>query len=240
MLHDAPDLASAAVRVDDCWNRIGTRGDHSCPRLADYSRCLNCPVFAQGAARLLDRPLNDADLAGRQRESETAGTPEACASRDRAATQSALAFRIAAEWLALPTHVLREVDDIRAIHSLPHQRSRAVLGVVNVRGALTIAVSLGQLLNMERAADAPQGAPQIARIGYPRMLVAAHDSEPVAFPVDEVEGVIRYAPADLLPVPATLAHAAASHARGVLAWRGGSIGVIDPARLFDSIARSLR
>ncbi|CAD6526521.1 chemotaxis protein CheW [Paraburkholderia sabiae] len=229
MLHDAPDLATATVRVDDCWNRIGTRGDNSCPRLADYSRCLNCPVFAQGAARLLDRPLSDEDLTPQR-------NADADAARENAESQSALAFRIAGEWLALPTRVLREVDDIRAIHSLPHQRSRAVLGVVNVRGALTIAVSLGELLNMERAADTPPSA----RNGYPRMLVAAHDSEPVAFPVDEVEGVIRYADTALLPVPATLAHATASHARGVLAWRDGTIGLLDPARLFDSIARSLR
>ncbi len=233
MLHDAPDLASpATVRVDDCWNRIGTRGDNTCPRLADYSRCLNCPVFAQGAARLLDRPLSDADLASRRHTDTASGE----ASRQEAAVHSALAFRIAGEWLALPTPVLREIDDIRAIHSLPHQRSRAVLGVVNVRGALTIAVSLGELLNVEHAAD-PQRS---ARNGYPRMLVAAHDSEPVAFPVDEVEGVIRYAETALLPVPATLAHATASHARGVLAWRDGSIGLLDPGRLFDSIARSLR
>ncbi|CAG9266099.1 chemotaxis protein CheW [Paraburkholderia caribensis] len=236
MLHDAPDHPGAAVRVDDCWNRIGTRGDNTCPRLADYFRCLNCPVFAQGAAQLLDRPLSATDLASRsQPGAATAASREASAQ-----TQSALAFRIAGEWLALPTRVLRQIDDIRPIHSLPHQRSRAVLGVVNVRGALTVAVSLGELLNMDRAADTKQAA----RNGYARMLVAAHDGEsaapPVALPVDEVEGVIRYADAELLPVPATLAHATASHASGVLAWRGGSVGLIDPARLFESIARSLR
>ncbi|MBN3757030.1 purine-binding chemotaxis protein CheW [Paraburkholderia sp. Tr-20389] len=232
MLHDAPDLASATLRIDDCWNRIGTRGDNSCPRLADYSRCLNCPVFAQGAAHLLDRPLSDADLTPRLNADEASGV----AYGNDAATHSALAFRIAGEWLALPTRVLREVDDIRAIHSLPHQRSRAVLGIVNVRGALTLAVSLGELLNMEPAANARA----VARNGYARMLVAAHDSEPVAFPVDEVEGVIRYADTAVLPVPATLAHATASHARGVLVWRDQTVGLLDPARLFDSIARSLR
>ncbi|HWT37907.1 MAG TPA: chemotaxis protein CheW [Paraburkholderia sp.] len=235
MLHDAPDFASAAVRIDDCWNRIGTRGDNTCPHLADYSRCLNCPVFAQGAARLLDRPLSDAELAPRRTDATNRES-----SHEDAAVHSALAFRIAGEWLALPTRVLREVDDIRAIHSLPHQRSRAVLGVVNVRGALTIAVSLGEMLNMEPATDSQRST----RNGYPRMLVATHDSEPVAlpvaFPVDEVEGVIRFADTALLPVPATLAHATASHARGVLAWRDGTIGLLDPARLFDSIARSLR
>ncbi|ACC74470.1 chemotaxis protein CheW [Paraburkholderia phymatum] len=233
MLHDAPDVASATVRIDDCWNRIGTRGDNTCPRLADYSRCLNCPVFAQRAARLLDRPLSDADVAPRRHAGEVSGVAPA----EDTATDSALAFRIAGEWLALPTRVLREVDAIRAIHSLPHQRSRAVLGIVNVRGALTLAVSLGELLNMEPAAHAQA----VARNGHARMLVAAHDSEPpVAFPVDEVEGVIRYADATLLPVPATLAHATASHARGVQVWRDQAIGVLDPARLFDSIARSLR
>ncbi|MEX3937599.1 chemotaxis protein CheW [Paraburkholderia phymatum] len=237
MLHGAPDIASLPLRVDDCWNRIGTRGDKSCPRLAEHARCLNCPVFEQGAARLLDRPLS-AELAQRAH----AGTPtddetsRVHASREDAATQSALAFRIAGEWLALPTSVLREVDVIRAIHSLPHRRTRAVLGVVNVRGALTIAVSLGELLNMDHAADARQSA----RNGYARMLVAARDSEPVAFPVDEVEGVVRYAEAALLPVPATLARATAAHARGVLARRDRTIGLLDPARLFDSIARSLR
>jgi chemotaxis-related protein WspD len=233
MLHDAPETARATratLQVDDCWNRIGVRGDKSCPKLAEVSRCLNCPVFAQGAARLLDQPMSEADLAPRA---------DAHAATDDArheTTHSALAFRIGGEWLALPTTVLHEIDDIRAIHSLPHRRSRAVLGIVNVRGALTIAISLGELLNMERTADAGVSARKV----YARMLVAAHDSHPVAFPVDEVEGIVRYADAALLPVPTTLAHATASHARGVLAWRGGTIGLLDPARLFESIARSLR
>ena len=34
--------------------------------------------------------------------------------------------------------------------------------------------------------------------------------------------------------------AATAHARGVLAWRETTIGLLDADRLFDSIARSLR
>jgi chemotaxis-related protein WspD len=232
MLQAAPEMSGAAARVDDCWNRIGTRGDNSCPRLAEHSRCLNCPVFAHRAAELLDRPLSDAELASTQRTRQA----NDLAAREAATTQSALAFRVADEWLALPTHVLRQVDDIRPIHSLPHRRNRAVLGVVNVRGALTIAVSLGELLNVERTTEARPAT----RNGYARMLVAAHHGEPVAFPVDEVEGVVRFAESALLPVPATLAHATAFHARGVLNWRDTAIGLLDAERLFDSIARSLR
>lgn len=72
------------------------------------------------------------------------------------------------------------------------------------------------------------------------MLVAAHRGEPAAFPVDEVEGMLRFPASALLPVPSTLTHATALHARGVLAWRETTIGLLDADRLFDSIARSLR
>jgi chemotaxis-related protein WspD len=72
------------------------------------------------------------------------------------------------------------------------------------------------------------------------MLVAAHRGEPVAFPVDEVEGVVRYAASSLLPVPTTLANASASHSRGVIAWNERTIGLLDTDRVFESLARSLR
>jgi chemotaxis-related protein WspD len=236
----------AAVLIHDCWNRIGTRGDGSCPKLAEHSRCLNCPVFEEAAATLLDRPLSDADLAeaaaatraaSPDETSDTSGTAARDAIGVKPATlHSALVFRIADEWLALPTAALRQVDDVRPIHSLPHRRNRVVLGLVNIRGTLTVAASLGELLRLDRAAAPEHGS----RNSYARMLVAAHRGEPVAFPVDEVEGVLRFPTTALMPVPTTLAHSSASHARGVLAWRDTMIGLLDPDRVFDSLARSLR
>jgi len=41
--------------VDDCWNRIGIRGDKSCGQLAGHVHCRNCPVYATAAKRILDR-----------------------------------------------------------------------------------------------------------------------------------------------------------------------------------------
>lgn len=247
MAHGAIETTSTLIFVDDCWNRIGTRGDSSCPKLAEHFRCLNCPVFAQAAARLLDRPLSDADLAESAARSaavtpqalsheQATPKPEASEAQNDPASHSALVFRIADEWLALPSAALRQVDDIRPIHSLPHRRNRVVLGLVNIRGALTVAASLGELLHLDRAA----GGKYAARNSYARMLVAAHRGEPVAFPVDEVEGVVRFAASALLPVPTTLAHASASHARGVLVWRERNVGLLDTDRLFESLARSLR
>ncbi len=232
------DRAGITMRIDDCWNRIGTRGDGSCPRLREHTRCLNCPVFEQGAAALLDRALGDADLDAAAEANQAVA--RAVARRDRADVQedahAVLVFRVADEWLGLPAAALRQVDTPRAIHPLPHRRNGTVLGLVNIRGTLTVAVSLADLLHLDHAGTGKHAT----RNAYARMLVAAHRGEPAAFPVDEVEGMLRFPASVLLPVPSTLTHATALHARGVLAWRETTVGLLDADRLFDSIARSLR
>ncbi|GAB7521404.1 chemotaxis protein CheW [Paraburkholderia sp. 2C] len=248
------DLPAIETSVDDCWNRIGTRGDQSCPALAEWTRCLNCPVFERAAARLLDRPVADAMGDGAV-DAQRAASPaqpgdapgEAAQSSE---THSAVFFRVADEWLALPTDALRRIEDLRPIHSLPHRRNRVVLGLVNVRGALTVAVSLGELLRLDRsaaakpasnaAAGAASGAHALRSAGYARMLVVAHDGDPIVFPVDEVHGVVRYAAGALKPVPDTLTRSSAAHAAGVLAWQGKTVGVLDAARVFASLTQSLQ
>lgn len=236
--HLTPHTPDGAAPLDTCWNRIGVRGDHSCPRLQQHLRCLNCPVFEQAAARLLDRPAPAPAV--------SADTPAVPAARPdspdkprshphRARGEGSLVFRVGAEWLALPAAVLRQVGDARSVHTLPHRRSAAVLGIVNVRGVLTLAASLAALLHIERGAH--EGTSLKDR---PRLLVTEWAGATTAFPVDEVEGVTAFAAEDLLPAPATLAQSAHRHVRGVVAWRGRSVGVLDADALFDSLARSLR
>jgi chemotaxis-related protein WspD len=262
------DLTDIEANIDDCWNRIGTRGDQSCPALAEWTRCLNCPVFERAAARLLDRPVSDAavDTAADARRiaspeqpgdapvevvnADSSGNSNSSESAQSSQTHSAVVFRVADEWLALPTATLKQIEDLRPIHSLPHRRNRVVLGLVNVRGALTMVVSLGELLRLDRtgaakpASDASPGAEpgaHVSRSGrYARMLVVAHDCEPVVFPVDEVHGVVRYAAGALKPVPDTLTRSSAAHAAGVLGWQGKTVGVLDAARVFASLTQSLQ
>ncbi len=38
------------IAIDDCWNRIGVRGDGSCPELKRHIHCRNCPVYSAAAA----------------------------------------------------------------------------------------------------------------------------------------------------------------------------------------------
>jgi chemotaxis-related protein WspD len=281
MTERVDDLPDTEASLDDCWNRIGTRGDQSCPALAEWTRCLNCPVFERAAARLLDRPVADAvgEVASYVQRAAPPEQPgeapveemnvdgsahsrfreSAHASDQASETQSAVVFRVADEWLALPTEALKQIEDLRPVHSLPHRRNRVVLGLVNVRGALTVAVSLGELLRVDLTADftadltaaakpasnnasagAASGAHATRSGRYARMLVVAHDCEPVVFPVDEVHGVVRYAASALKPVPDTLTRSSAAHAAGVLAWQGKTVGVLDAARVFASLTQSLQ
>ncbi len=69
-MSDALDALARLSEVDDCWNRIGVRGDKTCERLAEHVHCRNCPVHAAAANRLLDRlalpagPMRDAPKDG--------------------------------------------------------------------------------------------------------------------------------------------------------------------------------
>ncbi|KML15182.1 MULTISPECIES: chemotaxis protein CheW [Burkholderia] len=226
------------IDVDDCWNRIGTRGDRTCERLNECLRCLNCPVYAYHAAKLLERPLGGAEMADATRRMSARGAPHV-RDADADTRHAALAFRVADEWLALPIGVLREIAGTRPIHSLPHRRNSAVRGVVNIRGTLRIAISIGALLGLD-VGKGGKGGKGSDDGRFTRLLVAAHQGEPVVFPVDEVEGVLRFGASDWVPVPATVGRASAGLSRGVLSWRGKSVGLLDDDRLFDAVTRSMR
>lgn len=240
------DLTQSAP-IDDCWNRIGVRGDGSCPRLAGYIHCRNCPVHDAAAARVLDRE---------QAVDTNVEHPPLHALTERvtreADTTSWLVFRIGEEWLGLPTAIFQQVAQLRPIHSLPHRRHRAVLGVVNIRGALLVCASLARLFGIasEFAQDGRRDAAQqvVDARDLARLLVVEPAADgtprgdfanPIVFPVDAVDGVHRFARADFQEVPATIASMSASHAIAVTAWKGVTVGLLDAAKLFETLNRSL-
>ncbi len=218
-----------AMVFDDCWNRIGVRGDSSCERLEEYVRCLNCPVFETAAAKLLERPIPLVDLS---RHDLRAPTQVA----SQGATESFLVFRIGDEWLALPTPIFKRIVQTRPIHTLPHRQHRAVLGVVNVQGELLVCLSLAHLLGFEPGTTAPDDK---ARHELPRLLVISREEEHAVFPVDQVDGVHRITLSTFRPPPATLSLAAAAHTRAVAPWHGVTVGLLDADALFDTLNRSL-
>lgn len=220
------DLTLADTQaIDDCWNRIGVHGDKSCPLLVEHIHCRNCSVYSAAATRLLDRYALQQDA----HRGHVADTVD-----EDVATRSLLMFRLGDEWLGIATRCLVEVAPLQPIHSLPHQRSRALLGVANVRGALVACLSLVELLGLEAADSAPSGARSM-----PRMLIIAAQDGPVVVPVDEVDGIhaIDERTLSAASVPGT--QASARYTQGVLQWKGRSLRWLDEAQLLSAVTRSL-
>lgn len=220
---DAMQTAHVPVptTLDDCWNRIGVRGNNTCPALQAHVRCLNCPTYAAAAVAMLDRTVADNDVISSWAASNDTRQEK---------TQSALIFRVGSEWLALPPQVITEVAAQNTIHSLPHQASRAVLGLVNIRGALVLCVSLAHMLHTDSSDKAQNNA---------RLLVVTHQSQKLVFPVDEVFGIHRYNQNELKPAPTTLAHANSSFTRAVMHWNKHTVGLLDCDLLCYALNRSL-
>ncbi|WP_373377299.1 chemotaxis protein CheW [Cupriavidus nantongensis] len=227
-----------AAGVDDCWRRIGVRGDGSCPALAEHAHCRNCPTYAQAAAMLLeaqqlDQALQElpdaADLASAADENGNGS------GNDNAHDASALAclvFRIGDEWLALPTATLGEVTAPCPVHSLPHRRDAAVLGLAAVRGNLLACLSLAHLF------DTGAAQAELDAAGS-RFLILGQGRAAIALPVAEIAGIVRVRRAALQPLPATLARGSARYTQALFLDQGRSVGLLDAAQVRQALARSL-
>jgi len=213
-----------AQAIDDCWNRIGIHGDKSCPLLSEHIHCRNCAVYSTAATRLLDRYALQQD--DRVQVSSTV--------ESEVKTRSLLMFRLGEEWLGLATRCLVEIAPSQAIHSLPHQRSGALLGVANVRGALVACLSLVELLGLDGISNVASGT----RV-MPRMLIIAAHGGPVVVPVDEVDGIHAIDEQILDAASRSGTQASAKYTRGVLQFKGRSLRWLDEEQLLSAVTRSL-
>ena len=193
--------------------------------LEDHIHCRNCAVYSAAATRLLDRYSH-----AQENHEQFHGS---VLQRD-IKTRSILVFRLGEEWLGLASRCLSEVAPAQTIHSLPHQRSRALLGVANVRGALVACISLVELLGLD-------SNPMIAQSSrtVPRMLILAAEGGPVVVPVDEVDGIHAIDERELEAASASGTHANARFTRGVLQWKDRSLRWLDEDQLLSAVHRSL-
>jgi chemotaxis-related protein WspD len=219
--------------VDDCWNRIGVRGDHSCPELPAVIHCHNCPVFARAGQRLFDRPPPPECI-----DEWTAQL----AHQEAGETGDVLAFivfRVGAEWLAFDVQAMVEVAEPRPFHRVPHRRDRVLLGIANIRGELQLCLSLRDLLGIEAGEPGASatGAGTARRTGW--LLVTEHEGRQLALAVDEVAGVWRVPRVAVGKAPATVTGSQSSAARGVFVREDRRVGCLDADQLFDLIRRHL-
>jgi chemotaxis-related protein WspD len=216
--------------VGDCWRRIGVAGDRSCAELQRHVHCRNCDVYASAAQRSLQRPVEPdyRDAWGR----ELARPEPLPAARDAAA----LAFRIGAEWLAVPVALASAVAPPAPVHRLPHRAGGALLGVVNVDGRVLPAVSLAPLLGIE-STGAPAPA---ARHAFARLLVLDLSGQRIAVPVAEMHGIVRYAAGAVRAPADSVGHAPSPLIAGIVADGAIEAGLLDAAALERQLLGALR
>lgn len=229
--------ASARATPNDCWNRIGVRGDRSCPELPKVVHCHNCSVFSAAGRQFLDAPSPAGYL--EEWTQRLAAEVETSA----ADLHGVLIFRLGEEWLALAVSVLMEVTTPRPVHRVPH-RSGILAGLVNIRGELCLCAHLDQVLGLKRTigenvkvlrSPTPSGVSPRARL-----LVVRREQERWVFPVDEVDQVHRFPLRELTRVPATVGRSLARLTRGVFHWEGKSIGLLDEERLYQILRARMR
>src|SRR4051812_45482226 len=110
-----PGLPVPLPTLDDCWNRIGFRGDRSCPELAQVVHCHNCQVFGNAGRQFLDGACPPDYAAEWTRR---LAVPLEDVPTDLI---SVLIFRLGEEWLAQSVDLLIEVTTPRAIHRIPRR-----------------------------------------------------------------------------------------------------------------------
>ena len=183
-------------------------------------------------ARATDRPLDAADL--------DSATEHYAKRREAEDTrlESLVVFRLGGEWLGLPTSLLDRVADVPAVHTLPHRRSGATAGLVNVGGDLVVHVSLAGLLGIA-AAPASDVAGDARRRVVQRLLVLTDVRGKLATTVDEVLGIHHHDDTLLRPVPPTLARAASSYTRAMLIVDGHMVGCLDGVRVMRALSAGL-
>lgn len=213
----------------ECWRTIGISGDKSCPELATFIHCRNCPVLAEAARTFFDRNAPTGYLDAWR---EILEEPSAAAETE---STSVLVFRLGKEWFALPAAALVEVTTPRPLHRIPHRAGGGLAGLVNIRGQLQLCMSLHALLGMSGGPTATAAATEPAA----RLLVVERPCDAAVerwvLGVDEVAGVHRVTRAAIREVPSTVSQAQARCSTALFEWQERTVGLLDEGRVFAGL-----
>ena len=219
---------SLPVVIDQCWNRIGVKGDQTCVKLQEFVHCHNCPLFATAAQLFLDRPLFDSY--------ELPASSLLAPNSSVATSQNSLSVvvcEVEQQLLALQTLAVLEVTEPRPVHRIGHRTSRVFLGIVNIHGQLELCASLRGLLQIAPAAPAHSASQK-------RMILLELNGQRWVFPVDAVHGVQRFDQTEVFDVPATTQHDASALVSKVLKWNERRVGLLDLEKAIANLKQSLR
>lgn len=211
------------VVMDECWRIIGVDGDRSCVELKEAIHCRSCPIFAEQAAQLFERTASPDYV---EQWSAALGAPK---ETEGQGSESAVVFRLGNEWLGLPTRAAAFVASSVSVRRLPQRSGAIFTGLCVVLGEMTLAVSLRGLLGL--------GASPTR--GGSRWIAMGEATERWVFDVDELLGVIRFAPSSLVKTPTEALSSVVSFLDGVVRTPERDVGLLAPALLDQAFLRSL-
>jgi len=219
--------------VKNCWSTMGVwrKGVEKCPRLEEVLHCRNCDVYSSAGRSLFTRKIPD-DY--REFWTDLLAKEEVKKSHD---SLSIVVFRLGDEWLGLPTMTIKEISEIRPVHSIPNSKSEVVKGLVNVRGELKLWVSMGTLLSVDKGEKYDFSV--LRKSFLERLVVIEKNNEHYVFPVSEIIGTHRIWKDNIREVPATAANSMYSHLAGLFKLDDRHVGLLDQDLLFNSLQRSL-
>ena len=218
--------------IDDCWNRIGVwrSGNERCEKLDRVIHCYNCEVYADVGHSLLDRQSPE----GYSQEWTRFLAQEV--SDNRTDLNSVLVFRLGAEWLGLPVSLINEITLMRGIFDLPHNNNRIIRGLVNIRGILTVCISLGSLLGV----DKPDEDWEEDENSIQRLIILNMKSGDVVFPVSEIHSITRFSNDELGPAPLSSKNSDSGFVHGMLEWNNKHVGCLDKDKIIDALNRTFQ
>jgi len=209
-----------------CWNKIGIRGDRSCPELAKHTHCRNCPDYESTGRNLFDREQPEIRL---EEAARLIAEPDR---KEESKKQTCLAFRIGSEWLALPAGIFIEITRTRPIRNVPHRSNNVFLGLVSIRGDIQLCFSMEGLLGVQPEENPVSGI-------LKRFCVISGNNRKWVFPADEVYGLGAYAERDIQPVPVTVAKTMQKYSTGIIAFNNRQTGLLTPELVMAAFERSL-
>lgn len=200
--------------LEDCWNQIGTWAVQSqrCPRLASVGHCVNCDVYRSAGRELLKREPPAGYLAEWR---EFLARPLL---RSSATAAFYLYLSTSEKIVGIQTSSLEQVANASVIRRLPHNGSRVLQGVANVRGEVLPCISLNALLATSAMPIANAEEPI-----YKRMVVATFSAQRWILPAVDVLGLHRHERNDFVSDD--------KHARpallGSIGWQGKTVDILD-------------
>lgn len=230
-----------AQYLEDCWNQIGVKGNQSCPELTQVIHCHNCPIYAQGGRRLLER-----EASSEYYQQWTDFLSQEISRQDTTATVSVVIFRLGEEWFAIPTFRCREITCPSPIHTLPHRTNTVLLGITNIRGEILLCISLKNFLGMRSTDNSTtlkstvsELVPGTSPIIYERMMIIANGQESWVFVIDDCYGVHRCLTTDIQPPPASITQSTATYTKGMIPWNDLRVNYLDDWLLFQALNQKL-